>query len=253
MHRCSFKMYMPWQLRRKEQPLKAEANTRAPLWEVGVRWHRAVLQLWAPFTRPTPWDTVPLSYSHRVLQGVLDFSLSQEHIPPAHPPKHALKSRDALPVNHTSHEAVGRRARLGNLFRAMGWKALWQRRKTRRGTKTQTMHCYVKRTGEVLSLGLEESCLNTTQGLNPDRLRNTSQQAQRGVHLEASEGQPLALLNSENEQGPTEYGGLKWYLPKPQRRASSQLTWLQEGWGLFQQVWIRHLLMMQFSLNSQIN
>lgn len=70
-----------------------------------------------------------LSYSHRILQGVLDFSLSQEHIPPAHPPKHALKSRDALPVNHTSHEAVGRRARLGNLFHARGWKALRQRGK----------------------------------------------------------------------------------------------------------------------------
>lgn len=118
-----------------------------------------------------------MSYSHRILQRVLDFSLSQEHIPPAHPPKHALKSRDALPVNHTSHEAVGRRARLGNLSHAGGGKALRQRRKARRGTRMINMmtHCYVKKTevllrpqkgvartqskspGEHLSTGSEES------------------------------------------------------------------------------------------------
>ena len=85
-----------------------------------------MLLLWAPFTRPTPQDAISLSYSHRILQGVLDFSLSQEHISPAYPPKHALKSRDALPVNDTSHEAVGRRGRLETLFHVMGWKVLIQ-------------------------------------------------------------------------------------------------------------------------------
>lgn len=76
------------------------------------RWYHAVLLLWA---RPTPQDTVPLSYSHRILQWVLDFSLSQEHIPSAHSPKHSLKGRDPLPVNHAGHKAVGRRVRqVGN-------------------------------------------------------------------------------------------------------------------------------------------
>lgn len=74
------------------------------------REHHAVLLLWA---RPTPQDTISLSYSHRILQWVFDFSLSQEHIPSAHSPKHALKGWDPLPVDHTSHEAVGRRVRLG--------------------------------------------------------------------------------------------------------------------------------------------
>lgn len=98
-----------------------------------------------------------MSYSHRILQGVLDFSLSQEHIPPAHPPKHALKSRDALPVNHTSHEAVGRRARLGNLFHAMGWKALRQRKREERDKHdTQEATHYVKRAAKILFLDPEE-------------------------------------------------------------------------------------------------
>lgn len=73
---------------------------------------------WAHFTGPTPPDTISLSYSHGILQRVLDFSLSQEHIPTAHSPKHAFKGRDPLPVNHTSHEAVGKRVRLGT----PGWE-----------------------------------------------------------------------------------------------------------------------------------
>lgn len=132
-----------WKLRGKGQSFKSADQSRGK--HKGSSVGRSepggamLLLLWTPFTGPTPWDTISLSYSHGILQGVLDFSLSQEHIPPAHPPKHALKSRDALPVNHTSHEAVGRRGRLGNLFHAMRWKALGQRRKVRReGQRQQT-------------------------------------------------------------------------------------------------------------------
>jgi len=109
-----------------------------------------------------------LSYSHRILQGVLDFSLSQEHISPADPPKHALKSRDALPVNHTSHEAVGRRARWGTLFHTMGWKALRQRSEVRGGGKTNTRLCNVMSKGlPKFSSQNQERVDRTAQELNP--------------------------------------------------------------------------------------
>lgn len=120
-----------------------------------------------PFTRPTPRDTISLSYSHRILQGVLDFSLSQEHIPPAHPPKHALKSRDALPVNHTSHEAVGRRARWGTLLHAMGWKALRQRREVRGEVQTWQTHSYAM----LCQKGSQSLLPKTRRGLM-EQLRN---------------------------------------------------------------------------------
>lgn len=127
-------------------------------WEGQVQVAHGMLLLWVPCTRPTPPDAIPLSYSHRILQGVLDFSLPQEHIPPAHPPKHALKSRDALPVNHTSHEAVGRRARLGTVPRhRMGGK--W-RAGEGKDVRQEAGHCYAKITAEVWFLDSAEGWQN---------------------------------------------------------------------------------------------
>ena len=132
-------------------------------WEGQVQVAHAMLLLWAPCTRPTPPDAIPLSYSHRILQGVLDLSLPQEHIPPAHPPKHALKSRDALPVNHTSHEAVGRRVRLGTVpHHRMGGK--W-RAGEGKDVKQEAVHCYVKMAAKVYSRTQQR--VDRTQELNP--------------------------------------------------------------------------------------
>lgn len=176
-----------------------------------------MLLLWAPFTRPTPQDAISLSYSHRILQGILDFSLSQEHIPPAHPPKHALKSRDALPVNHTSHEAVGRRARWGTLFHAMGWKALRQRKEVRGGGQTGQTQGYA-----VLCRGLPKSSSQNqeradrrAQELNPKWRRNTSQEARKKT-LPGNKWMPsfTTLLIAKLNVAPPSYRGLKEYLPK---------------------------------------
>lgn len=163
--------------------------------------------LWAPFTRPSPQDTISLSYSHRILQGVLDFSLSQEHIPPAHPPKHALKSRDALPVNHTSHEAVGRRGIWGPLAHATARKALRQRREARgEGHKQQTQDYAMLRQKGSQSLiprprrgltGQLRNCIQSDLGTPLKGLR-------REHILGASELARLtALLNSKNEPDPS--------------------------------------------------
>lgn len=43
-------------------------------------------------------------YRHRILQGVFNLCLAQEHIPSAHSPQHALERGDPLPVDHTSHK-----------------------------------------------------------------------------------------------------------------------------------------------------
>lgn len=58
--------------------------------------------------RPPAGHTISLSYSHRVLQGVLNLRLSQEHVPSAHTPQHAFESGDAFSVDHASHKAAGR-------------------------------------------------------------------------------------------------------------------------------------------------
>ena len=86
-----------------------------------------------------------MSYSHRILQGILDFSLSQEHISPAHPPKHALKSRDALPFNHTGHEAVGEKNQMRNSIPHHEMEGLKTKKTSeRRGAKmTNTSLCNV--------------------------------------------------------------------------------------------------------------
>lgn len=148
--------------RGKEQSTKftdqSKVNVRAPLLGSQAQVAPGAFLLWAPFIRPTPRDTISLSYSHRILQGVLDFSLPQEHIPPAHPPKHALKSRDALAVNHTSHEAVGRRATLGTIL-CHGKGGRWEE-----GAKRTNSRLHI-----AVSKGLPKSGLS--RGLT-EQLRN---------------------------------------------------------------------------------
>lgn len=102
---------------------RGEANALISMGDIQTSWRECLTQVLGSLLTATPQDTISLSYSHRILQGVLDISLSQEHIPPAHPPKHTLKSRDAFSVNHASHEAVGRRARWGMRFPAVEWEA----------------------------------------------------------------------------------------------------------------------------------
>lgn len=74
-----------------------------------------------------------------------------------------------------------------------------------------------------------------------------------GSAQSVSLGSPRTVLKSwqtaEAEVGPS----LGLPLPEPQRRSPAHLARLQQRRGFLQQVWIRHLLMMQFSLNSQIN
>lgn len=186
--------------------IKAGVNRRAPLQEGQTEVAPRRVTLWAPFARSMLQDTISLSYSHRILQRVLDFSLPQEHIPTAHPPKHALKSRDALPVNHTSHEAVGRRARVGTLFHATGWKASRQRKVRGDSKMTNMKLCIVKSKGLPRSYSrTQHRADHTAQDLYPKWLRSTSQQTQKRAHSRNKWMSCLAArMNSENEHDPTE-------------------------------------------------
>lgn len=100
------------------------------------------LLLWAPSARPTPHSAISLSYSHGILQGTLDLGLSQEHVAPAHPPEHALESRDALTVNDTSHEAAGRGVRVGAWLHAEEGLILTQTGMMRRAEQMEEVMCY---------------------------------------------------------------------------------------------------------------
>lgn len=50
-------------------------------------------------------------YRYRILQGVFNLCLTQEHVPSAHSPQHALKHGDSLAVDHTSHKPAEGTAR----------------------------------------------------------------------------------------------------------------------------------------------
>lgn len=130
---------------------RGEANALISMGDIQTSWRECLTQALGSLLTATPQDTISLSYSHRILQGVLDISLSQEYIPPAHPPKHTLKSRDAFSVNHTSHEAVGRRARWGMQFPAVEWEARGYTGRVRgKDDQRETVHSSSQRAAEVL-------------------------------------------------------------------------------------------------------